>query len=168
MIPENKYEAEGGPSIAQGADLLRRACTAPALDILRFADAVIFNFLIGNNDAHGKNFSLLYTGWPHQQLRTTFAPLYDQVCTSYYPELSPRMAMKIGGEYKPDRVYPRHLDKLAEEAKLSKAAFRRRVVDLARLTASKLPDVTSQDRVAEGVAEYIRQRCGHVVEMFGK
>jgi serine/threonine-protein kinase HipA len=25
-------------------------------------DAVTFNYLVGNNDAHGKNFSLLYGG----------------------------------------------------------------------------------------------------------
>jgi hypothetical protein len=76
------------------------------------------------------------------------------------------MAMKVGGEYKPDRVSPRHFDQLADDAKLSKAAFRRRVVGLARLTVSKLPDVVSQDQVSEDVAQIIRQRCSHVIEMF--
>jgi len=31
----------------------------PALDILALLDAVIFDLVIGNHDAHAKNFSLL-------------------------------------------------------------------------------------------------------------
>jgi serine/threonine-protein kinase HipA len=168
LIPENKYQAEGGPSFSTCVELLRQACTTPAVEILRFTDAFIFNFLVGNNDAHGKNFSLLYMGWPGHPLRTSLAPLYDLVCTGYYPQLSPRMAMKIGGEYRPDRVYPRHLEELAAQAKLNKSALKRRAAELARLTLSRLPDVTPQDRLAEEIAEFIRRRCQHVVEMFGR
>ena len=57
-------------------------------------DAVIFNFVIGSNDAHGKNYSLLY----YADASVRFAPLYDLVCTVYYPELTDNMAMKIGNE----------------------------------------------------------------------
>jgi serine/threonine-protein kinase HipA len=166
VLSERKYQAEGGPTIAQCVELLRKACTAPALDVLRFTDAVIFNFLIGNNDAHGKNYSLLYQGWPQRHSATVLAPLYDLVCTRFYPELSQRMAMKIGGEYQSDRVYPRHFDQLAEEAKLSRAGLRRRVLQLAQITRSRLPEVTSDDPTAIGVAEVIRQRCNHTMETF--
>jgi len=76
--------------------------------------------------------------------------------------------MKIGGEYRPDRVYPRHLEELAAQAKLNKSALKRRAAELARLTLSRLPDVTPQDRLAEEIAEFIRRRCQHVVEMFGR
>jgi len=65
---------------------------------------VIFNFLVGNNDAHGKNFSLLYRYVGTASLDTRLAPLYDVVSTYYYPELTRDMAMKIGGEYFSDRV----------------------------------------------------------------
>ena len=52
----------------------------------------MFNWLIGNCDAHGKNFSLLYdTGAP------TLAPLYDLVSTVVYPDLVTRLAMSIDG-----------------------------------------------------------------------
>ena len=168
VISEHKYQAEGGPSLAQCVDLVRRACTTPARDILGLIDAIIFNFLIGNNDAHGKNFSLLYTGWPNQPLRTTLAPLYDLVCTSWYPQLSTRMAMKIGGEYQPDRVQAAHFERLADDAKLNRAAFKRRVLAVAGLTVSRLPDVMPQDEVSEGVVRLIRQRCGQVIAMFGE
>ena len=55
-----KYQAEGGPSLADCFALVRRATTVPAREVIKLLDDVAFNFLLGNNDAHGKNFSLLY------------------------------------------------------------------------------------------------------------
>lgn len=89
---DRKYQAEGGPSVGSAIELLRSASPAPALDIPRFWDALVLNWLIGNCDAHGKNYSLLYdTGAP------TLAPLYDLVGTTTYPRLTTRLAMSIEG-----------------------------------------------------------------------
>ena len=52
---------------------------------------MVFNFMIGNGDAHGKNFSFLYADG-----QTRFAPFYDLVCTQAYSNLSADMTMKIG------------------------------------------------------------------------
>ncbi len=62
FVPELKYEADGGPGVADCARHIRTYCAAPAVDILAFVDALIFNFLIGNHDAHSKNFSLILEG----------------------------------------------------------------------------------------------------------
>jgi len=62
IVPETKYQKEGGPSLKQCFALLRDVSSAPVIDLSRLLDAVIFNYLVGNNDAHGKNFSLLYHG----------------------------------------------------------------------------------------------------------
>ena len=51
--------------------------------MIRLLDAVIFNALIGNHDAHAKNFSILY-----RKQATTLAPLYDLLCTAVYPTLT--------------------------------------------------------------------------------
>ena len=91
IAPEYKYEAEGGPTFADSFSLLRRASSRPAVDILKLLDAAIFNLVVGNSDAHGKNFSLLYVDG---EIR--LAPLYDLLSTMAYPELSPRLAMRIG------------------------------------------------------------------------
>src|SRR3546814_2192581 len=71
------------------------AAARPALEVLKLVDAAIFNVIIGNADAHAKNFSLLRQkdgGGP-----TVLAPLYDLVGTVVWPELSPRFAMTFGG-----------------------------------------------------------------------
>jgi serine/threonine-protein kinase HipA len=60
VVPEMKYQNEGGPDLKACFDLLRKVTRPSAPQVLRFLDAVVFNALIGNHDAHAKNFSLLY------------------------------------------------------------------------------------------------------------
>ncbi len=87
-----KYQAEGGPGVRDAITLLREATATPVIELPRFWEALAFNWLIGNCDAHGKNFSLLYdVGAP------TLAPLYDLVSTVAYPDLVTRLAMSIDG-----------------------------------------------------------------------
>jgi serine/threonine-protein kinase HipA len=131
IVSENKYQKEGGPSLKQCFALLREVSSAPVLDLARLLDAVIFNFLVGNNDAHGKNFSLLYRGAGTTIVETRLAPLYDLVSTRYYPELTRELAMKIGGEYSSDKVSKTNFEQLAEDAGLAKPLVRRRVPELA-------------------------------------
>ena len=62
VVPEMKYQNEGGPDLAQCFALVRRVTRPSAPPVLRLLDYVVFNALIGNHDAHAKNFSLLYGG----------------------------------------------------------------------------------------------------------
>ena len=109
-VPENKYQAEGGPSLAAGVQLLKDHSVEPAADVLDFLKLAYFNFLIGNADAHAKNYSMLLP-----KTGPTLAPAYDLVCTDVYPALSNKMAMKVGSEYDPDRVAVRHWEDLAKQ-----------------------------------------------------
>jgi serine/threonine-protein kinase HipA len=72
--------------------LLGAATAVPSTELPRFWEALVFNWLIGNCDAHAKNYSLLYDG-----RASTLAPLYDLVSTGMYPTLTTRMAMSING-----------------------------------------------------------------------
>jgi serine/threonine-protein kinase HipA len=133
--------------------------SAPVIDLQALLDAVIFNFLIGNHDAHGKNFSFLYSGG-----QTRLAPLYDLLSTSYYPELSPKMAMKIGGDYSSGKINSKHFEQLAEEAGLAKPMVKRRVPELAELILSKIPAVTSDHPVVLAVAKLIQGSCDRMIK----
>lgn len=96
--PTRKYQNEGGPAPKDIADLLRRLLPASAADkaVRRFADALIWNWLIAGTDAHAKNYSLLLAGSQVQ-----LAPFYDIASALPYGshERKLRLAMKIGGEY---------------------------------------------------------------------
>lgn len=163
ITPEIKYQSEGGPGIRQCMELLRSVSSMPVIDLSRLLDAVIFNFLIGNNDAHGKNFSLLYRG---EAIR--LAPLYDVLSTAYYPELSKKMAMKIGGESEADKTFPRHFEKLAEEAGLGKALVKGRVLELAEIVLANLGKINIMHAVTARLTELIDKRCRTVLGRFAK
>jgi len=89
--PETKYASEGGPNFKDCFELLRRVSEQPRTEILKLLDAAFFNLIVGNADAHGKNFSILY-----DEEGSRMAPLYDLLSTVAYPDLSPKMAMRIG------------------------------------------------------------------------
>lgn len=126
--PDLKYQSEGGPGLGDCFALVRSAVRPAAPVVLNLVDAVTFNFIAGNHDAHGKNFSLLYLPGGETRL----APLYDLVSTVVYKGLTRKMAMHIGGEYRPRYVRNRHILRFAEEAGLGAAAVRRRMLRLAR------------------------------------
>ena len=166
IAPEMKYQKEGGPSLKKCFELLREVSSAPVVDLVRLLDTIIYNYLIGNNDAHGKNFSLLYhrVGTANQEIR--LAPLYDAISTVYYPELSNEMAMKIGREYKSERVSPGDFEKLAEETGLAKPIVRRRVPELANSVLAAVGNVATTNPIAEAVAALIRKRCDTIRNRF--
>ena len=63
---------------------------APAVEKKEFVKQVVFNYLIGNTDAHGKNFSIY---WFFNKINLT--PAYDLLNSSIY-DCDQRIAMKIG------------------------------------------------------------------------
>lgn len=139
-IPSNrKYENEGGPSLTDCFRLLRRASTQPAAEIPRLLDAWALSFVAANHDAHGKNFSLLYG--PEG---TSLAPVYDVLDTAAYWKVKPmdrKMAMKVGGENKPDHLRRRHLDRMLADAGLGAAPARKRLRALASRAPAAIADV---------------------------
>ena len=88
---ERKYEERGGPSLRQCADVLRSWARRDQLEHL--LDAVIFNVLVGNADAHAKNFSLLHD----LDEQITLAPIYDVMTTVHYPGVDPVPGMYVNG-----------------------------------------------------------------------
>jgi serine/threonine-protein kinase HipA len=161
IVSELKYQKEGGPSFEQCFALLRNVSTAPVIDLENLLDAAIFNYLVGNNDAHGKNFSLVY---PDNETR--LAPLYDVISTIYYPELNTDMAMRIGREYSSDRVVPKDFEQLAKEAGLAKPLVRRRVPELATAAMEAPGKIKITDKVSDEVASIIRKRSARAQEQF--
>ncbi|MFY9260693.1 MAG: type II toxin-antitoxin system HipA family toxin [Gallionella sp.] len=158
-VPEMKYQNEGGADLARCFDLLRLATRPSVTHILRLLDNVIFNALIGNHDAHAKNFSLLYQG-----KTASLAPLYDTLCTAIYPDLSPKMAMKLGSKYRFEEVFPRHWEQFAAEAALSKAQTRKRVHTLAIALPATARQLQTDPRFAASpvvgkIVQFIEQRA---------
>lgn len=161
---EIKYQSEGGPSLADCFALTREASSIPARDLIALLDAVIFNLLIGNHDAHAKNFSLLYN--PDRSIR--LAPLYDLICTVYYEELTDKMAMKIGRQPKSALIYPKDFDRFAADTGLGAAQVRARIPALADQLLESIPGIEKPHRVSEEVAALVETRCKDFRDRFHK
>jgi serine/threonine-protein kinase HipA len=123
ILPEEKYEREGGPSLSRCFALLKERSASPAADQRALILWVVFNRLIGNADAHAKNLAILYTS-----AGPRLAPFYDLLCTRVYPDLSDRLAMRIGGENRPTWIQPRHWERFSADVGI-KAGLIRRIVD---------------------------------------
>ena len=137
--PETKYASEGGPTFKDCFELLRRVSARPAVDVLKLLDAAIFNLIVGNADAHGKNFSILY-----DEQGPRIAPLYDLLSTVIYPELSPRMAMTIGRRAALADMNADGWQVFAREAGIGLPLLRRRVAELSEAAAETAGDVARQ------------------------
>lgn len=147
--------------LAQCFDLVRRTTRPSAPHILRLFDYVIFNALIGNHDAHAKNFSLLYSG-----KGAVLAPLYDTLSTALYPTLTQKMAMKLGSKYKFSEVQARHWGQFAESVGLAKAQARKRILELAQSLPHAARELRSApelgfsgNAIIEQIVALIEQRC---------
>jgi len=127
--PEFKYETEGGPSLAACFNLVRQRSIRSGKDVLSLLNWVIFNYLIGNSDAHGKNISLLLL--PEGPM---LAPFYDLLSTRIYAHygLAEGLAMKIGGENDPGAIQKKHWELFAEEVGIKPRLVLIRVADQAK------------------------------------
>ncbi|MBI3264645.1 MAG: HipA domain-containing protein, partial [Acidobacteria bacterium] len=117
----------------------RRATTRPAIEVLKLLDAAIFNVMVGNCDAHGKNFSVLYEG-----SNVTLAPLYDLVSTVAYSDLSPRFAMKIAKCATLEEIGRTTWSAFADDAGLGAPYVHRRVREMADAAENAVPRVLEQ------------------------
>jgi serine/threonine-protein kinase HipA len=145
ILPDQKYESEGGPSLQQCFTLIRDHSTRPAADQKSLLAWVIFNTIIGNADAHAKNLAILYTTKGPQ-----LAPFYDLLSTQIYPDLSEKYAMKIGGENRADWLQLRHWEKLADDLSLKKSFVMKMLRDRTAMILSNTETVAADFQKKHG------------------
>jgi serine/threonine-protein kinase HipA len=102
--PDKKYQGDGGPRLRTIARMLS---TIDPDSLAALLGAVTLHVLVGNGDAHAKNYSLLHE--PSGTLR--LAPLYDVMSTLFYDD--DHLAMYIDDVRNTNRVT---LDRLVNEA----------------------------------------------------
>jgi serine/threonine-protein kinase HipA len=104
LLPSKKYEEDSGPSLRKMAGILR---TVDRNSLETLLEATTLNVVVGNGDAHAKNFSLLHDRGGALRL----APLYDLLSTLMYGD--DRLAMYVDNVRHTNRV---NFDRLVNEA----------------------------------------------------
>lgn len=117
-IPSSaKYEREGQHHFRDMFRILRQYSSDPIQDQLKLWDMVVFNFLLGNTDAHLKNYSLLHGKNPKT---VRLAPAYDLISTTVYKSSTRNMSFRIGGRLAIDEINRAVFATAAEEVGLGR------------------------------------------------
>jgi len=154
----NKYQADGGPSAGQIADLLvslvdpRHRRDA----VENFARAQVFNWLVMGTDAHAKNYALIYVG-----SRVLLAPFYDLTSAALLPgadvhamHFADALAMKFGDEYRFRKVDRGRFSQAASQLHVDSGMLR----DTALLYRDAIPDAVASaiSLLPEAIAVRVR------------
>lgn len=129
---------EGGPSIPVCFKLIRemRLGASGQLDFIR---RIIFNYLIGNGDAHAKNTSVLYHG-----KTGTLAPVYDLLSTEIYPMLSHESAMAIGKDCEFSQITRKSFEQMALDCQIRPGAVLDQIDKLVSVTLKHAPSFSKR------------------------
>ena len=98
---EDMHQILGGPdkyagSHEQVAKVIKEHCRFSPLELQRLFEMTIFNFAIGNGDAHRKNFSLLTSA----DGTVALSPAYDLVSSRLViPEEDEQLALSLNGKH---------------------------------------------------------------------
>ena len=106
QILEKREKYQG--SLEQIGKKLKEISVVPGLDGQFFFERVVLNFLIGNGDAHFKNFSVLY----REQDGTRLSPAYDIVCSKLVIPGEEDCALTLNG--KKNNLTRKDFDSLAD------------------------------------------------------
>jgi serine/threonine-protein kinase HipA len=148
-LPSSKYEftstsARGGPGLKALFDGAARFIQPGAR--LPLMDAVIYNILICNVDAHAKNYSILIGAGGSAKL----APLYDLLCGEVYPRITKRLAQAVNGRKEGIHIHGSDWQQLARQVSLSPARTLKRVEELCELVTANAD--AAKDAVASSTA----------------
>lgn len=158
-IPANlKYETDSGPGFHHFRTLLEEI--GRGADVRNLVRAAVLNFVLGNSDAHGKNFAILFAPEGRR-----LAPLYDVVSTGVY-ELEDAMAMAIGANFDPGTVRLEDWLDMSADCDIAPSRFFALVRETARQvrdTAEAIRDRATEEGwhkpVLDGVFGLARTRC---------
>lgn len=168
--PEAKYQREGGPGWKEAFQLMDRMTNVSA-DRGELLQRVYLTYLIGNPDAHGKNYSILFKNG-----RLSLAKAYDinnaAAFRDCFKAVRPRMAMAIGTCFDPLAVTGKDWDSFARACGFTPARVRLGLVELAgrlseaapRVAAALRETVEWSDRIGLAVVDIV-ERCAAVPTM---
>jgi hypothetical protein len=147
--------------IASLAMLQARSCYCrgglPAPAVLNLIDVAIFNLVIGNADAHGKNFSFVL-----DDRGPRLAPFYDLLSTIQWPALASCLAMRLGSAGTIDEVIKDTWRAFAERAGITYPLLRQRIARVATSIINAIDTMPSDTAVGEALAKMVMLRADRV------
>lgn len=164
-LSQKKYQSDDGPSIRQIYRALKQYSHRKAADSYKFIRLLIFNYLIGNTDAHAKNFSVVHT---NRNNSVILSPAYDLVSIDIYSskDVSHEIALLVNGKAKYSALRRKDWLALFDQLELNSSLMMKemeksfaRIVEKARQLADQLNDAPlTASGVYEKIMNNIRSR----------
>jgi len=122
-----KYESKNGPSFKDCYDLLLNEISPSERfnSATQLLDWLCFNILIGNNDSHAKNISILF-----KEGKLILAPFYDLLSTEIYPKLSKDFSFFIGDRKEGNKIGKNQFNQLEEDLGIKQNALIDRMLNV--------------------------------------
>jgi serine/threonine-protein kinase HipA len=134
------------------------------LGLLRWA---LFQYLIGNADAHGKNLAFFC-----KPAGLALAPCYDLVSVVQYDGLDHELAMAYGDEFRLEQIRPYDWAEFALRTNIPRRLLVREMIrigksaaEAARLQAEESVYVGQEKPFVARIAEFVRRQATSMVEM---
>ncbi len=147
-----KYERNFGSSrdvkhIRNGANFSKlfsssAKCDVPAKAKLEMIKWSMFNLIVGNSDAHGKNFSYFVDA---TSIKPT--PFYDVLCILAHKEVVHELAMSYGDEFDPDKIFAYQIRELAESVEINYKLFSATLTSLTKTILKIFEEDTASGNV---------------------
>ena len=174
LPPEYKYERNFGSGrdvkhIRDGASLPKlfsfaEKCINPALTKQKLLDWVLFNLMVCNADAHGKNISFFVSS---KGIELT--PFYDLVNIAMYKEFDQELAMAIGDEFDMQDINAYQLADFADSCRLKRGLVVRSVNNLASKLLERVDTVINDANVnteyTEKYKKLVVKRANHFLSI---
>ena len=162
-VSEQKYEANGGPSLKDNYNLIKSNVSIQKRSkaLFEFLDWVCFNILIGNNDSHSKNISLLLVDG-----KIELAPFYDLLCTAIYPKLKRNFSFVIGDRDDASRIGKKQFEMIDTELGIKVGTMAVRVLEMSERLMKNKDDLAAQvksefpnAKIVKRIADLVGDRC---------
>lgn len=154
VYPASKYRIKTETAITTLAEACGRGGGSTQAAVLELLRTVVFSWLIGNGDLHGKNLSIFRAGGVWQP-----TPAYDLLCTQPYTRWRDPMALNLYG--RANRLTREHFVDAGEHLGLRPRATMRMIdsiVDAAQDWPDRCGEIGFDDRQTELLADMLRTR----------
>lgn len=174
LPPEYKYERNFGSHrdvahIREGVSLEKlfsfaENCNNPALTKKKMLDWVLFNILVYNFDAHGKNISFFVN-----KNGISLTPFYDLLNIKMYSEFEHDMAMALGDEFDSDTINAYQLADFADTCKIPRRLVFQQLKQLIAkcqkaltVDVEKVTTNSDEQRYLASYIKIVKDRCTHL------
>lgn len=154
LYPASKYRIKTETALTKLAEACGRGGGSKVVALVELLKVVVFSWLIGNGDLHGKNMSIYN---PDKLWQPT--PAYDLLCTQPYAGWKDPMALNLYG--RANRLTRSIFIEAGERLGIRERAMKNMidsVVDVATKWPDRCDEIGFDDRQTERLAQMLRTR----------